>query len=431
MKRRHILRVVSEVNSERIVFVTSANWAKTGKGTANYVSEIAQAISQRKTKASITIRVSLDEGHTSSLGLTPAINLIKFFYSNQLPASLDLQLHSIIEDKTIDKLLDNLQDEFQVRRMPVPGNHISDGESVKKIVPKKEIIFLNDFPLPVGYAKTFYSDLKVDLSMEDLVDRNVAVYQKDLYESEDGNSAVVKNKIGEDGLDFWVNHNGNVCTWGNQQLDNLFNLYEDSAEDVILGTLKDPASLSFIEKGAAYRDGIIAEVNPTTVLRSKSVNIRDYTGALLFDEERTRLYYTIRVLQDYISENRISQDILECIDKDLWAFLNLPKEELALAYHADSAYTIVSQVIDKQLSSNEVWDYLEWVCLGHYSLSETEKRRLVYYYNTVAPKHQKIEQLSDVRSIDSDPITQNERMSKSLTFMKELSSVKAMDVVEF
>lgn len=279
---------------------------------------------------------------------------------------------------------------------------------------KIETIKFNNYAVKVGYAKIFYSNLKVNLHNHEDIQKNVDVYQKDLYESEDGNSAIVTNKIGENGLDFWVNYNGNVTTWGNQQLDNLFNVHEDSPEKVIHESLKDVAALSFIEKGATYRDAVIAEVNPTTVTRSKAVNIRDYTGALLFDEARTRLYYTIRSLQDYIKEGRINDAMVQSWPKEIQDIVACSKDELIKAYH-ETHYTIVAQTLEQPFDKNAVLDIIEWLHLGHYHVDIQQIDLLVKYYNANVQINERLENASQAKP----PLSfQNARMTEYLTGIK-------------
>ena len=139
-------------------------------------------------------------------------------------------------------------------------------------------------------------------------------------------------------------------------MDNLFNLYIDDINKILEGTFKDPAAISFIEKGADYRDKIVAEVNDVAVIRSKAVNIRDYTSALMFDEERTRLYYTIRAIQDYISEGRIKISDFD-ICSDLVSLINSDKKSLICAYHSSTTHTIVDQILHKKVCKKTILDY--------------------------------------------------------------------------
>jgi len=41
------------------------------------------------------------------------------------------------------------------------------------------------------------------------------------------------------------------------------------------------------------------------------MGLRDAAGLTLFEEEKTRLYYMVHVLQDYLHDKKISQASLE------------------------------------------------------------------------------------------------------------------------
>ena len=91
----------------------------------------------------------------------------------------------------------------------------------------------------------------------------------------------------------------------------LQNIYCDSYEDIINANFNNIISYSFLDKGYKYRIKIIDEVNHKAVLRSKAINIRDYAGAAILEEKKTTLYYAIRVIQDYIKENKIENKSME------------------------------------------------------------------------------------------------------------------------
>lgn len=408
MEKHSILRIIEEVESERIVLVTSAFWAKNKDNAKRYLDSICERMGKRKSSTSVTVRVSIDEGHQETLGLDPIINLINLFYTTyRTIEGLDLQIHSLNDDPTISKLVEILSEKYKITRHIVSNKRISDGMHALKIVPKQEIISFNDFDIKIGYAKIFYSNLLVDLKND--VSKNIEVYQKDLYESEDGNSSIVTNTEGRPGLDFWVNYNGNVTTWGNQYLDNLFNLYTDDAKTIIEKSLSDPAALAFIEKGADYRDRVISESNEIAVKRSKAVNIRDYTGSLMFDEERTRLYFTIRALQDYILDGRINK---EPLSPEFREILSIPKEDLIDAYCM--GYNIVDQTMNNPFDKNTVLDIVEWIKLGHYNVIQNDLLRLIDFYN-INVDDQKINQTDP---LPHDYKMQIVRMTEYLTHIK-------------
>lgn len=429
MEKDSILKIIREVQSERIVLVTSAYWAKKLVSAEKYLHDIKNALSQRNSETTVTIRVSVDSEHTlgtAALGLDPIVNLIHLF-SNEYKSipQLNLQIHSLVDDPSIGELISLCKENYNVSRRSINQQRISDGVNVVKIVPKQEIISFNDLEIKVGYAKAFYSDLRVNIQDSLAIQKNIDVYQKDLFESEDGNSSIVTNKLGNPGLDYWVNYNGNVTTWGNQYLDNLFNFYVDTPDSIINGTLNDPAALSFIEKGANYRDRIVAEANEIAVIRSKAVNIRDYTGALMFDEARTRLYYTIRSLQDYIQEGRIKEESLKKIPNELRQLLSAEKDELIAAYN-ETPYNIVEQTIESTFNKDKILDILEWIKLGHYKLREQDIERLIDFYNVNVADHERINGKS---ILPHNLKMQIVRMTEHLTHIKK-SAVESINIAK-
>ncbi len=111
--------------------------------------------------------------------------------------------------------------------------------------------------------------------------------------------------------------------------DNLLNIYEDDYDTVVNNTLNDLLTYSYIDKGSKYRESIVNEISPRTVSLMKSVNIRDYAGTLLFADEKIRLlYYNIRVIQDYLSENKINISTLNQLSQELVDTINLNKKTL-------------------------------------------------------------------------------------------------------
>jgi hypothetical protein len=198
-------------------------------------------------------------------------------------------------------------------------------------------------------------------------------------------------------------------------------MYSDTPQEIIKGSLRDPAALAFIEKGADYRDRVVSEANPVAVIRSKAVNIRDYTGALMFDEARTRLYFTIRALQDYMAEGRIPEEKVSALPEELRQILLCDKETLISAHKA-SNYTIVQQIMERGFDRERVLDLMEWVKLGHYDLSESQVKELMKYYNSHVTS---TEALTSFDEIIHDLRMQNVRMTEHLTHIKPEALLEA------
>ena len=78
-EKKSILKIIEKVDSDRIVLVTSAHWAKTKEGAERYLSDIKNSLSMRESRTNLAIRVSVDLEHTATLTLDPIINLIHLF----------------------------------------------------------------------------------------------------------------------------------------------------------------------------------------------------------------------------------------------------------------------------------------------------------------------------------------------------------------
>ena len=83
-----------------------------------------------------------------------------------------------------------------------------------------------------------------------------------------------------------------------------------------------------MDKGYTYRVSVVGEVNLSAVLRSEAINIRDFAGAALLEEEKTVLYYAIRVIQDYLEAGILSMENLQGLSPELLAAIEMDNESL-------------------------------------------------------------------------------------------------------
>lgn len=415
-QKQAVLRTIAEVKTERIVLVTSGSWGLNPKVMKRYIEEIIHAIGKRKKPCKVTIRLSLSEGHSIKLGITPALNLIEYF-SSYLPKHplLRFQIHTFENDKMFEKVLDKFPGYVLDHNV---NSRASDDEYVIKVIPQKITVRLSSgYTFITGVSKIFDSDLRPNLHNHQSVQRTIRIFERDLEESEDNNSAVLYNIDGSKGLDWSLNYNGNICLWQNQVNDQQQNIYEDDYETVLHKTFEDPITLSYIEKGQLYRENIIKEVSPRTVLRQKAISLRDYSGTVLFEEKKIRLYYAIRVLQDYYQEGRINTIALEQLPKELKNLIIRGKKEALSLYH-NVEYTIVNQYKEIPFDSMKWRDLLELIKLGHYDLSDEQIDDAFNYYNkyTTLKKYSSIQEVETIQS----EVTQN-RFVERLMYMKPSS----------
>ena len=359
-----VYKIVEEIQSDIITLVTSGFWAKNDSRAREIVDNLYAAFKRRKHKAKVILRISVDEGHVKELGMQPPLNLINIFQERfKDEDNFELKIRSIIDEPTVDNLLAQLP----VKRVADTGEIYREGS--KTHPRKKEVELQNGFRFTISYEYLFYSDKKVDLNNERVVERNLEVIDKDIDTMFKGNTAIAHNPSGEKGFLFCVDFDGRAWVQDATLPDNMASLYKHGYRDIINRVFEDVIAVSYIEKGNRYREAIINEVNPKAVIRSKAVNIRDYVSSIMLEEEKTRLYLAIRVLQDYIQEGRISQADTIQWPEEIRHFVSLDRGTLIQLYH-ESDYSIVIQYLEKiGISTGELADLYELLILGHYDVS--------------------------------------------------------------
>ena len=210
-----------------------------------------------------------------------------------------------------------------------------------------------------------------------------------------------------------ISYNGNIATWGNEQLYGLNNIYTESYKDIISNIYTNIISYSLLDKGYFYRTQIISEVNPLAVLRSKAIHIRDYAGASILEENHTVLYYAIRVIQDYLEENILTLEEIDGLSKEL---LNMIKSRkyIVKKWYKNASYSIIMQYMEKTIFDENEWrDLFNLIYFGHYAVSEKQIQKGIQYYNMHASKP--ISKLDDVLENSKKHY---QRLIERLTFMK-------------
>lgn len=390
LMKKAILKSVEFINANRIILITSGMWASSEYTAEAYLEAIESAISRRKIESRVTIRLSISEGHSRKLGLKPLINLINIFnrkYRNC--KNFTLQLKTFKGDNT---LLDYLKSKNC--KITQIGKNKSDDNMHKKVIPYKyEVTFEDDYKVIMGISRVFDPSMKPNLHDWNSIKNTISIYDKDVEQSENDYPSVVFNSNNKNGLDWIVEYNGNVCTWQNRVHDNYLNVYEDSYENVYNKTFADPLTRSYIEKGSTYRDKIISEITTRPVTLMKAVSIRDYAGNCLFEDEKVRLYYTIRVLQDYKKEGRLITSKLNGKIKEI---IDLSLDNLMVLYKSAN-YSIVDFEINK--NGNDVKRFLiflELIKLGHFELKPHEVQKAINHYNNlVAEDKYKLSDITD------------------------------------
>lgn len=374
----YILELIKRVKTDRMILVTSANWAVTLEGARDTILKIKEALNSREDKLELVLRISIDKWHALKIGSKSIINCINVM-RQEATNNFTLEAHTLVGDSTLDEAL---KGNIKYKKESY-AKYVSDNNDIMKLGYARYILKFEDgYKINVGIARKFNSNLKVDLNHIHNLDKVLSFFDNDIKINCFGNPSIVHDSYENEGLDFLISYNGNITTWGNDQPYDLNNLYIHSYEEIISRTMDNVISYSFIEKGFKYRENIFNEVNPKAVIKSKAINIRDYSGNLLFEEASSVLYYGIRVIKDYIKENIIRKKDLDNLSPELREAILLETGNLMNLYRL-SQYTIIDQYKQDDTKKLEDWqDLLELVRLGHYDISASKIKEGIEFVNS-------------------------------------------------
>ena len=423
-KFEYIKETIKRAKTDRIVIVTSGMWGADEKNCKNIICEMYEALYQRKTPTKVVLRISMDKWHIAKIGIECIFHIIdvfkNFFADKEI---FELQLHTLTGDDSIERVMEHYPGCTRTKR----EKYVSDNEEIFKIgLYRYTLNFGDGYKISVGIAQMYHSNLKVNLreknkNLEELVE----IFDKDMKYNSFSNPSLVKNKDNNWGLDFLISYNGNIATWGNEQLYNLNNIYTDSYEDIISNIYENIISYSLLDKGYFYRTKIISEVNPLAVIRSKAIHIRDYTGASILEENHTVLYYAIRIIQDYLKENVITLNELTGLSKELLDMIK-SRKYIVKKWYENTSYSIIKQYMEKETFDENEWrDLFNLIYFGHYSVSKEQIDEGGKYYNVHANK--KIDKLEDVLENSKEHY---QRLIERLTFMKPEAKKLCMENYE-
>lgn len=355
----YILELISRVKTDRLVLVTSANWAVDYDEAVQKIKEMKEVLQKREDSLKLVLRISIDKWHALKIGNKSLINVLKIMEQETLP-NFTLEIHTLVGDNTLDEAL---KGKIKYSKENY-AKYASDNQNIMKLGYARYVLKLeNGFKVNVGIARKFNSNLKVDLNHINNLSEIVRFFDNDIKINCFGNPSIVQNFNKVEGLDFLISYNGNITTWGNDQPYDLNNLYIHDYNEVISRTMDNIISYSFIDKGFKYRENIFNEVNPKAVIKSKAINIRDYSGNLLFEEASSVLYYAIRVIKDYLNENVLDNNSIKTLSLKLQEAISLQKENLKNLYKL-SDYTIIDQYEKDESKTLVDWeDLLELVRL--------------------------------------------------------------------
>ena len=401
--KESLFEIVKNANVERIVIVTNGMWGCDYYSAKKLIDGLYKKLSERSAMCELVIRISVDKFHAKSLGTDMIPNIINVFANNYSENQyFHLMFHTIIGDDTIEKVVAKMPN---VRLDETVVYNSSDSTRLNKVIPEKRVLKCCNYNIPVGYAKLFYPDFIVNINNTN-IEKMIEIFDEDITYSEKGNPSLTFNDDGAVGLDFWIKYNGNVTTWGNQLSEENYNIYLDSFKKIVRRTFDNILSYSFLDKGYFYRENIVNEVNHLAVIRSKVIQLRNYSSALLLEENCTKLYYGIRVIQDYLLEGVLKQEDLSILPYEMREVIAQDKEANMLLYR-QADYDITNQYRQEERRQEE-WDMLfTLIKQGHYQVLPNHISEAIIYYNQHF--NQNISSIMEIGAIEYDKF--QERLS--------------------
>lgn len=345
-----VLRLLEGAGVDVAWVVTSGYWGTRLDKAETVVAKLFKSALVGRSVAPhrmVVLRISVDTYHVSKLGspgdkFRHIVNIVSVFDSKYVKeTNFKLLIHSLEGDRA---LIEELAEALAARIEPSPSPEFRDIKNPGEAV---FIVLESGYRIEVTFAKLLLADQCVDIRDSTRIEWALATFDRDLYGSENGNPALKLNEDETYGANMLVWYDGSVSFgWQSEMPDLNLNIYDHSFQEIRQKSLSDPGTLATLEKGFDYRARIVSEVNPKAVVRAKAVNIRDYTSIVLLEEHKTKLYYCIRVLQDYLHSDRICTDDLSALPDNIKAALDLQQRDLAALYFA-SDFDIVVQSMEE------------------------------------------------------------------------------------
>ena len=355
-----LLSIIGRAFVDRIVIATGANWSKTKERAEKHLSQIREKKLNNKKNPKITIRLSIDKYHHEKLSNSNDFDYIKniiiaFKELNLTKDNIWLEFRTIFSDETVTHLINELQ--------PV---------SISEIDSRKKLLILPDgLHIKLSYSDEFTTNGFVNLQDPQFIETQTKIWDNNINNIYGGNTSVMTN-TSPHGLNLEIIHDGTFFPWGATPSDNEFSIYRENYSEMKARLSRDPITITFLEFGNMHRDAVINEVNPKAPIRGKCIGIRDFYPRILFEEEKSRLYYHIRSLQLLVSQKRIHKPALENLPDIIKCFLQAPVDQLRSYYKASTMSIVDQYTRNNKTQLESLKDIYNLVSLGHYDCTVEE-----------------------------------------------------------
>lgn len=360
LKKREVNRLIQGASVEEVIIITSSHWSQTTEGTTKTLADLRRSSDENPRKPVVTVRLSMDRFHYEKLskgkGFSYAKNLINEFAHNYKDdKQLKLKVHTMNGDDTIDQLLA----ELPVAEREDTGGYLKQ---------KTKITLENGFQFNIEFSQEFQTDAEIDMEQNpQAVDHNVASFQEFIDVRRNGNMSLSFNGDQPKGVYWLMLYDGTMLVWGATAPDIETSLYRDDYATTMNKNRADVLTLSVLEKGTFYREGLVGEVDPMAVRRARGMGLRDFHARASLEQPTTRLYASVRAVQDFVQEGRITPEVMETWPAELQRLVQMPQEELAEAYRS-ADQTIVDQYLKvPHVTAQNLLALYKRVKLGHYA----------------------------------------------------------------
>lgn len=371
-----VVKIVSEARADKITLVTSAFWARSPDKVKEVLRRLSEAVKRNPHAPEVILRLSIDEFHKIRVPLKCHANIIKAFSEEYLgQEKFRLMVHSLRGDGAMTELEGLLQSSDY-------GLPVTSRGDVDEI--SSEIVLDNGLQVKVRRVDIFNANQEIDLNNITLpqVDANFRAFaRKNTYKATRGDGRIMMgiqtNARGEDALDFLINYDGLMEVWASSMPDNRSNMYEETYGEFREKALTDVITLAELEKGIQYVKDLVYEVNPIAMDRAIAINIPDWFSRLAFEESKTRLYVSVRILQDYVKAGRVSRVEQAAWPKEVRELVSLDPDQLRQLYH-ESDYGIVNQYLERpDVSVEDLARLYKMIMRNHYDVTTAQAREAI------------------------------------------------------
>lgn len=351
LQMQSVLELIGQGRARRMLLNTSGLFASSPTRAADTIERIFSAFAVNPYCGKFIFRLSVDEFHLETVKPAKLLNVVSHFRRNfqrYEAANFTLKLHTLAGDRAVEWLLQPLADE------------------VLRLEPT-EVVFHDGTACAIGHAPRMMSQARPDLFNLEETRHALDVFD----EVRDPTPGAFIDDNLDLGLCFLIHEDGDVELWNTAPADNVANVRSHDFAAVRHSVLGDVIQLGALDHTAPYIEALVAEVDPLSLRRAKSIGSATFLNRRMFAEARLRLYVSLRVIQDYLADGSLGQAQLEQLQADTRAALRLPGEQLRRLYR-ESGFDIVEQQLNQpDPSPSELIDLYQRLKLGHFDVAPT------------------------------------------------------------